>query len=86
MSSKELNGIYQPLPAKVIHYGSGTVQKHLIDTLPTEKSKAFIITGQSLATKTDLIKQVENLLGGMKSFPRSLPVSDFAYILCSKNV
>lgn len=31
--------------------------------LPSQSSKAFIITGNSLATKTPLIKQVESLLG-----------------------
>lgn len=39
------------------------MKKHLLDCLPSEKSKAFIITGTSLANKTDLIKQVEELLG-----------------------
>ena len=42
-------------------YGPGSVQKHLKSCLPSEKSKAFIITGSSLA-KTHLIKEVETLL------------------------
>lgn len=46
-----------------LHYGSGSVSKHLLEVLPHEKSKAFIITGNSLATKTSLIKDVEKLLG-----------------------
>ena len=43
-------------------YGPNSVQKHLKSCLPSEKSKAFIITGSSLATKTPLIKQVEDIL------------------------
>jgi len=39
------------------------VRDHLLDCLPNEKSKAFILTGSSLATKTSLIKQVEEQLG-----------------------
>ena len=37
--------------------------KHLLESLPRKDSKAFIITGKSLATKTPLVKQVEELLG-----------------------
>ena len=44
-------------------YGPNSVQKHLLETLPSPSSKAFIITGNSLATKTPLIRQVEELLG-----------------------
>lgn len=43
-------------------YGPNSVQKHLKSCLPTPNSKAFIITGNTLATKTSLIKQVEGLL------------------------
>jgi hypothetical protein len=64
MATKQVEGLYKPLMAQILHYGSGSVEKHLIDTLPSKTSKAFIITGSSLATKTDLIKQVEKLLGG----------------------
>jgi alcohol dehydrogenase class IV len=46
-----------------MYYGSGTVKANLIDCLPSESSKAFIITGSSLANKTPLVKQVEELLG-----------------------
>ncbi|KAG0651913.1 Dehydrogenase FUM7 [Hyphodiscus hymeniophilus] len=42
-------------------YGPGAVQKHLKSCLPSEKSKAFIITGSSLA-RTHLIKDVESIL------------------------
>ncbi|KAH7379548.1 hypothetical protein BKA66DRAFT_420707 [Pyrenochaeta sp. MPI-SDFR-AT-0127] len=62
-SNHPLSGLWQPTQLQSLHYGSGSVQKHLIERLPKESSKAFIITGNSLATKTPLVKQVEELLG-----------------------
>jgi alcohol dehydrogenase class IV len=59
-----LAGLWQPTQLQKLHYGSGAVATHLLSCLPTEKSKAFIITGNSLATKTPLVKQVEQVLGG----------------------
>ena len=58
-----LAGLYKPLPLKGLYYGPNTVQQNLISCLPTKESKAFIITGASLANKTPLIKQVEEILG-----------------------
>ena len=58
-----LTGLYQPNNLSAMYYGPGTVQAHLLDCLPSESSKAFIITGSSLANKTPLVKQVEELLG-----------------------
>jgi alcohol dehydrogenase class IV len=58
-----LSGLWQPTQLQKLHYGSDSVKKHLLDCLPSESSKAFIITGSSLATKTPLVKQVEELLG-----------------------
>ncbi|KAH8809217.1 putative Maleylacetate reductase [Xylogone sp. PMI_703] len=46
-----------------LYYGSGCVQNYLIEALPSSSSKAFIITGSSLATKTPLTRQLETLLG-----------------------
>lgn len=37
--------------------------KHLASCLPSSQSKAFIITGSSLAKKTNLVQTVEELLG-----------------------
>ncbi|KAL9576894.1 MAG: hypothetical protein Q9203_007643 [Teloschistes exilis] len=48
---------------QAMHYGSGSVGKHLLSSLPSDTSKAFIITGSSLLNKTNLISQVESLLG-----------------------
>lgn len=58
-----MSGLYKPTHLTRLHYGSGSVQKHLLECLPQEKSRAFIITGSSLAEKTSLIKDVEALLG-----------------------
>ncbi|KAF1925255.1 Dehydroquinate synthase-like protein [Didymella exigua CBS 183.55] len=62
-TNNPLSGLWQPTQLQRLHYGSGSVSKHLLDCLPSETSKAFIITGNSLATKTPLVKDVERLLG-----------------------
>ena len=58
-----LAGLWKPTHLQRLYYGSGSVAKHLLDCLPSGSSRAFIITGSSLANKTQLIKQVEELLG-----------------------
>jgi len=58
-----LAGFWRANQVEKLHYGAGSVEKHLLSTLPTEKSKAFIISGSSLANKTPLVKQVEERLG-----------------------
>jgi alcohol dehydrogenase class IV len=55
-------GLYKPLPLKALYYGPDCVSKNLLSCLPSENSKAFIITGSSLYNKTPLIKQLEQLL------------------------
>lgn len=62
-TSQPLAGFWKPTHLQGLYYGASSVEQHLLETLPTEKSKAFIVTGNSLATKTPLIKQVEELLG-----------------------
>lgn len=62
-------GLYKPNPLQALHYGRNTVQQHLLDCLPSANSKAFIVTGTSLATKTPLIQQIETLLSS-SSQPR----------------
>jgi alcohol dehydrogenase class IV len=62
-SQHPLSGLWKPTHLERLHYGPESVKKHLLECLPNESSKAFIITGNSLATKTPLIKQVEELLG-----------------------
>lgn len=58
-----LSGLWQPTHLKALYYGPESVSKYLISCLPSTSSKAFIVTGNSLATKTKLISQVETLLG-----------------------
>jgi alcohol dehydrogenase class IV len=58
-----LSGLWQPTQLQKLHYGPDSVKQHLLNCLPKDTSKAFIITGNSLATKTPLVKQVEQLLG-----------------------
>lgn len=57
-----LSGLYKPNQLKGLYYGPDVVKAHILSTLPTESSKAFIVTGRSLATKTPLIKSLEELL------------------------
>lgn len=61
-SLSPLSGLFKPNALKGLYYGPDTVRNHLKSCLPSETSKAFIITGNSLATKTPLIKQIEDLL------------------------
>lgn len=58
-----LSGLWMPNRLERMYYGPLSVDKHLMSCLPSSKSKAFIITGSSLATKTPLIQQIERLLG-----------------------
>lgn len=63
-SVSPLSGLWQPLPhLKHLYYGSFCVQKHLLSTLPSQNSKVFIITGNSITTKTPLVQELETLLG-----------------------
>ena len=60
---KPLAGLWKPTALKGLYYGPDVVKNHLLSCLPADSSKAFIITGASLANKTPLIKQVEEVLG-----------------------
>ncbi|EME38487.1 hypothetical protein DOTSEDRAFT_75874 [Dothistroma septosporum NZE10] len=62
-SQSPLSGLWKPTHLQRLYYGPNSVKQHLLDCLPTATSKAFILTGNSLATKTGLIKQVEEQLG-----------------------
>lgn len=63
-SNSPLFGLWQPQShLKYLYYGPGCVENYLLTTLPTQSSKVFIITGNSIATKTPLVKQLETLLG-----------------------
>jgi len=61
-----LSGLWKPTQIQKLWYGPDSVAKHLLESLPSSTSKAFIITGNSLATKTPLVKQVEDILGSSR--------------------
>lgn len=58
-----LSGLWKPAHLESLYYGPSSVKKNILSCLPSPSSKAFIITGSSLANKTPLIQQVEKLLG-----------------------
>ncbi|KAI4127649.1 MAG: hypothetical protein LQ338_003097 [Usnochroma carphineum] len=58
-----LSGSWKPSRLQAMHYGPASVETHLLSYLPSKTSKALIITGSSLATKTSVISQIESLLG-----------------------
>ncbi|KAL8701085.1 MAG: hypothetical protein Q9201_005105 [Fulgogasparrea decipioides] len=63
-SDNPIFGLWQPnIQLKHLFYGDGCVSDHLRDILPTPFPKVFVVTGQSLATKTPLVKELENLFG-----------------------
>ncbi|KAK7610607.1 hypothetical protein BKA81DRAFT_386552 [Phyllosticta paracitricarpa] len=62
-TTNPLSGLWRPNHLEKLWYGPGSVDKHLIESLPKDSTRVFIITGSSLATKTQLVKQVEALLG-----------------------
>jgi alcohol dehydrogenase class IV len=62
-SLNPLSGMYRAHDLKGLYYGPDVVKNYIRSALPTKTSKAFIITGNSLATKTPLIGDLEALLG-----------------------
>jgi alcohol dehydrogenase class IV len=58
-----LSGAWQPrIYLKNLFYGPGCVENHLVRILPAASSRAIIVTGSSLATKTPLVQRLETLL------------------------
>ncbi|EOD43470.1 putative alcohol dehydrogenase protein [Neofusicoccum parvum UCRNP2] len=62
-TANPLSGLWKPTHLQALWYGPNSVKSHLLESLPQESSKAFIVTGSSLATKTPLIRQTEEFLG-----------------------
>jgi alcohol dehydrogenase class IV len=81
-SNFPLCGLWQPqFQLKHLHYGPSCVKKHLLSTLPSESSKVFIITGNSIATKTPLLQKLQTILGNhhagsFSSIRQHAPVAD----------
>jgi maleylacetate reductase len=55
-------GTHTFLPTERVHFGAGSLQK--VEEEARSSERAFVITGRSLAERTDLIRRVEALLGG----------------------
>lgn len=62
-SQSPLRGLWKPTHLQRLYYGPDSVKENLLSCLPKENSKAFILTGTSLANKTGLIKKIEEQLG-----------------------
>ena len=54
-------GTHRVLPTARVHFGAGSVKE--IETEARSCDRAFVITGRTLAEKTDLVQRVERLLG-----------------------
>ncbi|KAF4303500.1 Alcohol dehydrogenase iron-type [Botryosphaeria dothidea] len=65
-TTNPLSGLWKPTHLRALWYGPDSVNNHLLKSLPKETSKAFIVTGSSLATKTPLISKIEELLGPIR--------------------
>jgi len=61
---QELNGQFAMLPMDDVHFGSGSVGKLPGALEQYGVERAVIITGNSLAQKTDLVERVESATGG----------------------
>jgi alcohol dehydrogenase class IV len=55
-------GLYEPHQLRRLFYGPHVVREKLVSCLRDDTGKAFVITGSSLATKTPLVKLVEEIL------------------------
>ncbi|KAL3426723.1 maleylacetate [Phlyctema vagabunda] len=62
-ANSSLNGIYPASPVRFMIYGRGTANNLKETIKKIGASKAFIITGNSLATKTPVIADIERTLG-----------------------
>ena len=60
----ELNGQFAMLPMDDVHFGSGSIDKLGAALEQYGVERAVIITGNSLANKTDLVAKVEASAGG----------------------
>lgn len=60
---QELKGDYTFLHLEHVRFGSGSIQQLADEVKALGGQRALVITGNSLATKTDVIQQVTSLLG-----------------------
>ena len=55
-------GTHTFLPTERVHFGAGSLQK--IEEEARAKDRAFVVTGRSLSENTNLVRRVEEILGG----------------------
>jgi alcohol dehydrogenase class IV len=60
-----MQGEYIALPQEHIIFGAGTLVKLVDEVKRLNGSRVLIITGHSVATKTDILKQVQTILGDL---------------------
>lgn len=60
---KELSGQYSNLPMDIVHFGAGSVKNIGQELDKCGIKRAVIITGKTLANKTDLVSKIERLIG-----------------------
>ena len=60
---KELLGQYANLPMDIVHFGNGSINQLPQELDKANVKRAVIITGKSLANKTDLVDNVKNIIG-----------------------
>tara|TARA_B100000686_G_C16782334_1_gene972800 strand:- start:1850 stop:3073 length:1224 start_codon:yes stop_codon:yes gene_type:complete len=60
---ENLTGQYSNLPMDIVHFGSGCSDKIVEELDKSGIKNAVIITGNTLATKTDLVEKLEKTLG-----------------------
>lgn len=64
LPKRDLNGAFTSLPLDDVHFGAGSLEK-LGPTLEMHGvERALIITGNTLANKTDLVDKVKAATGG----------------------
>lgn len=77
-----LTGLWKPHHLKALFYGRSVIANHLLSSLPSSTSKAFIITGASLATKSPLVTDLQATLtpahhaGTFSQIRQHAPVAD----------
>lgn len=57
------SGLWTANQLKQLYYGPGSVEKNLLNALPPDGAKAFVVTTSSLVNKTSIVKEVEKTLG-----------------------
>jgi len=60
---KVASGEYAYLPIEKVHFGSGSIAKLTVELDRIESERPLVITGHTIATKTDLVERVKRAAG-----------------------